>query len=1240
MKVLRGTLTFVLGMIIGIILFVLAIGGAVVALGTAFKVGELQEKFVGEEVISSESNLYDQTVLDAVKSVIDDVQNIDTLSLKTLYEHYGISALQGVGGIDFSNKDFYNTPLTTLFDDFSIIVNSFTLKDISDLTGNDFTSYGLPVIERNLDHNIHDALDDILGSIQGDLTIRSIKTNLIPSFDVEGSGLISALQDIRFDEFGSSIDAFKLCTFLDIDTDTFVPREAVKVYAKVDKYVEVSKADLKNANYVAPDGVELFYSGAYDSTPNDEDHTLDAMAQKELRYAYDSKKNEYYVDNSCYGNDFNADETETKFFRHYIYEQYSAGGQYAQNEEFFVKGYGNRVTTFSNEGAGTFELYFKGYVSLKNLYVFEAGNYVSLNDKVNAPTINAYQSFYVNNEDAKVEAEEYTIKDATLKKSSKLVPNDFAGTRAKYYRVHEGKSSSLMQSFAYLSIAELQDMDDFVNNITIGDVITVEESSSAILKALKDTALGDIDEKIDTLRINEVIDIDDDSSLLMKSLKARGCTIEELDTVVDDMLLTEVIDIVFDKYSENAGGTYVFIESTDPQNRVLYNEDLHGNMQRYSRSGDAAPYTYTEDAEGAYVTNGYYVKYDSSDPAHAGLQRYNKVPVDDVSSLIMQALALRGCKINELGNVTDDLCLYEIVDMTDDDVSLLMKSLAKKDCKMTELGSVVDTLEIGEVIEIDGGSSLIMQSLANHHTRLEDMATAVDDLTIDEVIEIDDGSSTMMKSLKAKGCKISELGDKIDKLTLKEMIDIDENSTRLLKSLQDETLLTLGDAIEALTLEQIIDIYENAQVELFDGVEDPLEEYAYLVAQNESDTEDFYAKYDSTNPAHAGLTRYNYNSTTKKYEENPTGKYIKEVRPITYVKDADGKYIKSPVKFVEINPATDCFDTPSGTYEWTPAAGLTALEFKDKTDSGNMYYLRGGKYYQNIPFCTYVYASGTPAQKANLYYRADGTGSESYTQYLPNPGLTFYVKTLEGYVAYSYTNAAQSEMTIYKLLNTDVEGDYKYYVRMDEYQNIQVEWDGAKYVMGSGSKLSTATRYAKQYCEDVYVKDANGAYVYIDGAYQAYDSENEAHLGKDRFNVTTAFLATEAQADGIAGAQHVHYLNQKSAPVIRLMQKRNINDMGTVIGNAVIEELMDISPDNMFDNEEIRTAKINDLGTVMAKQMNGMTMGELLDWANVTSIDDDVKSIIQDATIIHFFESLSYDGVNLTVDLETLYYGK
>ncbi|MDE6060294.1 MAG: hypothetical protein K2G31_02330 [Clostridia bacterium] len=117
MKFLRHSLTFVMGMILGIIIIVIAVGGTVLILGTQMTVGKLQQTFIGEDIIKSESEIYNKKALEAVQYAISDIQNIDTLSLKTLYEHYGIDLLMGVSGLFFSDNVFYDQPITAVFND-------------------------------------------------------------------------------------------------------------------------------------------------------------------------------------------------------------------------------------------------------------------------------------------------------------------------------------------------------------------------------------------------------------------------------------------------------------------------------------------------------------------------------------------------------------------------------------------------------------------------------------------------------------------------------------------------------------------------------------------------------------------------------------------------------------------------------------------------------------------------------------------------------------------------------------------------------------------------------------------------------------------------------------------------------------------------------------------------------------------------------------------------------------------
>ncbi len=1387
MKVLKGTLTFVLGMIIGIILFVLAIGGTVVALGMAFKVGQLQEKFTDAEIISHESDVYDQTVLDAVKSIIGDFQNFDQLSLEKLYQHYGIAALNGIGGLDFKDRDFYSAPIKDIMGDFSIIVNSFTLRDVSTLTGNDFESYNLPILTDNLDNNVKGALDNILGSIKGDLTVRTIKTKLIPDFNIEND-LIKALQDIPFSSFGSAINAFKLCTFLDVNTDTFVPKGSLQVFVKADVYEEVSKADLlQKKNFVPADGVELYSADAIDT---DDDGKTDRMVERELRFVkkVNGDVTSYVVDNSCYGDDFDANATETKFYRHIEYAPYSTSASYPAGTEFFVKGYANRITTFSNDAPGTFEIYFKGFMSLKDLFVEEGLEKVELNSKVNAPTINVEGSLYKKGDDY-VASSEYTVKDETIKKNSKLIKKDFESTRAIYLRVHEGTSKPLLQSFAYLSLAELQDMDDFVDNVTVGEVIEVTDSSSAILKALKDTRFGDISTKVDTLRIDEVIEINDSSSLLMKSLKARGCTINELSTVVDDMTLDEVIEIVYDKFTESATGGYVFIESGVADNYVRYNENLHAGMTRYSRSreNEEDPYVYTADENGDYVKNGYYTKYVEAD--HLGMTRYEKdTTITNASSVIMQALALRECKINKLGTVTDDLCMYEIIDMTKDDTAHIMKSLAKKDCKVKDLGTVVDTMEIGEVIEINDSSSLIMKSLNNHHAKINELGTVVDDMYIDEVIEIKDDSSILMKSLKNRKCKIKDLGKVTDDLSLAEAMEIkldnfvvdangtfvcvedaetyipydevkhagwtrfvkvddvweeyDEfdpdheglvqfvhgryytlynpavhtsysgdfyvreevegSSSKVLQRFANTTLGKFTDAFKTLILGDVmkIDADKYAEAESAYITAHPDEQYfyydstdgIYLIAtaqyRTDHSTDTFYrivktgkdkkiikklayAKVDNLSSAIDKIMddmflsdlidiydNYQVVETTDEIDDNSKflllhdGEVYNE-KHVVFVYDGSGKYIKSPVEYV---PATDTEKgTPSDdVFDYVSVPNDPVL-FANLMASGNVYYLDNTEYIHNISLCTYVFYSGTSAQKANLYYRDAGVGSEVFTSY---DGSNLYVNVLGSYVAYDANNPAHSDMTIYALHTSTTAEGYQYYVRLDDNINLTVkesagEWipcsaadPDAVYIFTAGSTL----RYAMQYCEDVYVEADDGLWVFFDGKYVEYDSSNPDHVGLVRSNKIDGFVATRAQAYYKTGTDtyatalnpspiHVNVTQEKSSAVLRMMKAKKVTmkNMGKVVADAKIDDLMDVAPNSIFDQADIRNSTIDNLGTVMSNMMNTMTIGDLLDWANITEINANVRSAIAPATLTSFFKSLTYHDGAVTVDMLKLY---
>ena len=726
MRVLRGTLTFVLGMIIGIILFVLAIGGAVFVVGTSVTVGQLQQKITQEEVIAPDSALYGQTVLDAVKSLINDINGIDSLTLQTLYDHYGLAILKGLSGIDFTTKDFYTAPIKDILNDMSIVVNSFTLNDISGIAGVDFSSYGLPILDENLQNNLQTALNNIMGSLNGDLSVRKIKDDFGIDIGTGDNKLIATIQDVSLSSFGEVVNAITLNRLLDVDTDSFVVKGENRVYKKTDIYQEVSKAELQNKNYSPALGVETFIAGAIDT---DGDGTTDKLVEKELRYvkktsvAEDGTESEkYVVDNSCYADDFNDDENEKTFYRHV---QYTLSTDVADMNELYIATYANRIATLDGD---KYTLVQKEFTALKDIAFASTPT-------VSGGNIDIQNVKYALEDGTYENSDVFYITDSPITKDSMLrtLGEGETASGTAYLRTHKGTSATVLQIVAYMSVVELQNADGLLDSLTVGDVVDTDkpDTSKAII-ALKDCKITEIGTKINTLKIDELIDINDESARIMQSLAARGCTLDDLATIADSLTIGEVMDIEYDAYVASASGAYV-----QDTVFVAYNKYAHDlseyTLYQKTASGDFSEYSGTvEDGGEYYVAVPRFRLYNPD--TDAGIARYN-LSSEGATALALQQMAKRGYTLKNIGSELNTMYFDELVRIKDGD-SVLMRTLSTKNTTLDNISEVVDTLKVDEVIQIDESSARIMQSLAARDCLVKDLGTVADELTLAETIDV------------------------------------------------------------------------------------------------------------------------------------------------------------------------------------------------------------------------------------------------------------------------------------------------------------------------------------------------------------------------------------------------------------------------------------------------------------------------------------------------------------------------
>ena len=82
-------LNFVIGMIVGMVLLVVAVVGVIFAAGSLVSVGQL-ENTLGTDIFDDENDVNEMTVLELVQALVGDLQNLNGLTINKLRQDYGL----------------------------------------------------------------------------------------------------------------------------------------------------------------------------------------------------------------------------------------------------------------------------------------------------------------------------------------------------------------------------------------------------------------------------------------------------------------------------------------------------------------------------------------------------------------------------------------------------------------------------------------------------------------------------------------------------------------------------------------------------------------------------------------------------------------------------------------------------------------------------------------------------------------------------------------------------------------------------------------------------------------------------------------------------------------------------------------------------------------------------------------------------------------------------------------------
>ena len=1131
-------LNFVIGMIVGMVLLVVAVAGAVLAAGTLVSVGQI-ESTLGTDIFDDESSVNDLTVLELVQNLVKDLQNLDGFTIEKLKTDYGVKIPDEISGIDIT--PVFGYPITEVPNHLGDIVNNMTLRDVGEFLDMDFeTEYpDLRVLQDNLDEKVNVALDNVLSSIDDEkMTVYTIERDF--GLSLGENNLITTLKHTPLSSFAAVMDHLPVGTVVDADSDLFVAEGAVALFVVTDKFVEVPAGELTSS--LADEGsvAETYIAGADEN----------GIIYREMRYVMNDDGT-YEPDNSCYASSFDAAANAETYYRHIVYTAYDSAATYGEGTVFAVKTF---LNDFVSDGEGGFVLADGGFFTLDNVFTDLDGttlNAYILSDAsvvkeggLDLAALELYVS--VTNDDDTTSlrpADTFGVDPAVTVDDDTRLDDNFTG----WVRIHVGDADPAMQVIAGETISTISGATDAITALKLGEVLDIDESSAKILQTLADTPINKMSDALDTIT------------------------------------LADATEIVISKYEKANNGSYVFVA----------NDGTVG--------GEAV-----KDGE-KYL--GYFTLYNPT--VHTGeiVFRYDRTVGDGDASVALQRLA--GTTIPNISAAFSGMVLGDALNIE------------------------VDTFAPVNGTLTDGETYYVFNALGYPERVVYEDGKSDPNAAYFERTREGEGNAVLKQLAYVKIDNVSEAMDGI---------------------------------IENTLLSDIIDVVEYAVIEVTDVSSDP-----------DASSEQWFFEHDAVYTVGTG----------------------EDAKYYTFVYDGNGKYYMTDVVYLSATGGQKAqFANGNITFSYVSNGGYTDLIELLTARGGNIYFksTEDGEtvYKANPALLAYYIAQSDFAALKGTYSRVEGESGESVTPDVPvytnvtetaDGGLYVFNEgtvadrnvTFGGYTLYDATDPthwgaelyfkysdgyypASSEVIEnggYTLHTYAPDGGFaeasdptgsdegEYYVKLAS--KTEESGDASRtvyyYTLIDENFKEGYTVYAKRECDTVYVKDEGGDWVKVGSEWVAFDENDPEHEGLDRFNAVIGYIGNSAANDGGVDLDRLSHtavtntIEEKSPTIlITLLQRQvTIGSLNDTIDTLTIGELMEIEPGSVFDNDVLRNATIENLSEKVSSLFTDMTIGTLLEYANV-SVSSEIAYILQDVKIADFFGALEYhQNGQLTVNMAKLF---
>lgn len=508
-------LTFILGLVVGVLLVGGTIAGVVYYAVAAVSVNDV-ENYTKQEFtfIDKDAEIRNKSILDIYDMVKGG--NIKETTVSDAKRIFGIDIIKILENSleitvdDKSRETLGALKVADVFkdDNLKVVLNCFTLGDVLKKTGIDTTS-GLaskPIVQEHISEPVIDGFNALLKSLEiNEMTIAEMQYLLGVSFGA--GGVLDTVANVKIGDLNSAINNIKFEDVLpDFDRDLYTEWDYQNNTAVLYRR---SRAQFPQKTLIAANGTsEYFEYVSNDKKVSGETYyLLDAdagtikvsdagnwklKAGAELPYfknRYDKSGNQnrfgiaYVVPEDSHGmtvtERYDADYS-TKNESGLFYYEYDFVTATEAGIEYFYR-VGAAVRTKIQDATGTEPakyaeiIEWRGYVETTKTDYFEAEPWKT----------------YGYSRDGKVTDEELTEYSST-------------DSLVRYALMHVGKSEPVLKA---LADETLNTLDGAIGDMKLGQVIEITDDSADILKKLKDSKISEIDKDVKNVKVGDIMKV-------------------------------------------------------------------------------------------------------------------------------------------------------------------------------------------------------------------------------------------------------------------------------------------------------------------------------------------------------------------------------------------------------------------------------------------------------------------------------------------------------------------------------------------------------------------------------------------------------------------------------------------------------------------------------------------------------------------------------------------------------------